>query len=83
MSFPPMPPISLNVSDMEISDLKLDNITFDEIHFDLPLKPIYILFIALFVINFLQFVVTLKIMIDFKRYANNAKNKNNVYYGDT
>ena len=32
MSFPPIPPISLNVSDMEISDLKLDNITFDEIH---------------------------------------------------
>lgn len=83
MSFPPMPPISLNVSDMEISDLKLDNITFDEIHFDLPLKPIYILFIALFVINFLQLVVTLKIMIDFKRYANNEKNKNNGYYGGT
>ena len=81
MSFPPIPPISLNVSDMEISDLKLDNITFDEIHFDLPLKPIYILFIALFVINFLQFVVTLKIMIDFKRYTNSEKNKNNGYYG--
>ena len=67
----------------KISDLKLNNITFDEIHFDLPLKPIYILFIALFVINFLQFVVTLKIMIDFKRYKNNEKNKNNGYYGGT
>tara|TARA_E500000178_G_scaffold351715_1_gene413458 strand:- start:395 stop:646 length:252 start_codon:yes stop_codon:yes gene_type:complete len=80
MSFPPMPPISLNVSDMEISDLKLDNITFDEIHFDLPLKPVYILFIALFVINFLQLVVTLKIMIDFRGYKNNEKKKDNGYY---
>ena len=64
---------------MEISDLKLDNITFDEIHFDLPLKPIYIIFIALFIIKFLQFVVTLKIMINFRSYKNS--DKNNGYYG--
>ena len=66
MNFPPLPSISLNISEMEIANLKLDNITLDKIGIDLPIHSIYIVFISMFVCLIIQVLATLKIMIEFR-----------------
>ena len=74
MSFPPIPPLTLNVSDMEISKLKLDDITFEKVHFDLPLKPLYILFIGLFILNLVQTFFMITITYHIRSHTNRIKN---------
>ena len=73
MSFPPIPPLSLNVSNMEISNLKIDEIDFQNLHFELPLHPLYILCIGLFILSLFQTFFMLFIVCKINKYNRSDK----------
>jgi hypothetical protein len=65
MNFPPFPPISFNISKLTIQEADITKIKLDSELLNLPLTPIYILFICMFVLVFIQ---TVLLIIFFHKY---------------
>jgi len=65
MNFPPFPPFSFNISKLTIQEADVTKIKLDSELLNLPLTPIYILFICMFVLVFIQ---TVLLIIFFHKY---------------
>jgi|TARA_B110000977_G_scaffold55208_1_gene75267 hypothetical protein len=65
MNFPPFPPISLNISKLTIDEIDVTKVKFNSELLDLPLTPIYILFICIFVLVFIQTII---LIVFFHKY---------------
>ena len=65
MNFPPFPPISLNISKLTIDEIDVTKVKFNSELSDLPLTPIYILFICIFVLVFIQTII---LIVFFHKY---------------
>lgn len=65
MNFPPFGPFSFNISKLTIHEADVTKIKLDSELLNLPLTPIYILFICMFVLVFIQ---TILLIIFFHKY---------------
>lgn len=65
MNFPHFPPISLNISKLTIDEIDVTKVKFNSELLDLPLTPIYILFICIFVLVFIQTII---LIVFFHKY---------------
>ena len=72
MNFPPFPPISFNISKLTIQEADITKIKLDSELLNLPLTPIYILFICMFVLVFIQ-TVLLIIFFHTYKYENSKR----------
>lgn len=57
MTLFPIPPLSLNITTMDINDMVISKIKLKEHDFDLPLKPLYIIFVCMFAFMIIQTII--------------------------
>ncbi len=57
MDFPPIPPLNLTIMKLDIDEIDVSKFKLDSELIDLPLTPIYVLFIFTFVLVFIQTVI--------------------------
>lgn len=65
MNFPPFPPISLNISKLTIQEIDVMKVKLNSELLNLPLTPVYILFICIFILVLIQ---TILLIIFFHKY---------------
>ena len=74
--FPPIPPLNLTISKLSISEIDVSKFKLDSELLDLPLTPIYVLFICTFVLVLIQTMI----MITFF-YSHRKEKGNRLLFG--
>ena len=75
--FPPIPPLNLTISKLSISEIDVSKFKLDSELLDLPLTPIYVLFICTFVLELIQTMI----MITFF-YSHRKEKGNRLLFGE-
>ena len=75
--FPPIPPLNLTISKLSISEIDVSKFKLDSELLDLPLTPIYVLFICTFVLVLIQTMI----MITFF-YSHRKEKGNRLLFGE-
>ncbi len=74
--FPPIPPLNLTITQLSISEIDVSKFKLDSELLDLPLTPIYVLFICTFVLVLIQTMI----MITFF-YSHRKEKGNRLLFG--
>jgi len=69
--FPPIPPLNLTISHLSISEIDVSKFKLASELLDLPLTPIYILFICTFVLVLIQTLIMLRFFYTYKNEKGN------------
>jgi len=69
--FPPIPPLNLTISRMSIEEVDVSKFKLDSELLDLPLTPIYVLFICTFVLVLIQTVMMFLFFCSYRKEKGN------------
>ena len=71
MDFPPIPPLNLTITELTIDEIDVSKFKLDSELIDLPLTPIYVLFICIFVLVFIQTGLMILFLHNYRREKGN------------
>jgi|TARA_B100000282_G_scaffold198420_1_gene145099 hypothetical protein len=71
MDFPPIPPLNLTITELTIDEIDVSKFKLDSELIDLPLTPIYVLFICIFVLVFIQTGLMILFLYNYRREKGN------------
>ena len=71
MDFPPIPPLNLTITELTIDEIDVSKFKLDSELIDLPLTPIYVLFICIFVLVFIQTGLMILFVYNYRREKGN------------
>ncbi len=71
MDFPPIPPLNLTITKLFIDEIDVSKFKLDSELIDLPLTPIYVLFICIFVLVFIQTGLMILFLYNYRREKGN------------
>ena len=69
--FPPIPPLNITISRMSIEEIDVSKFKLDSELINLPLTPIYVLFICTFVLVLIQTVMMFLFFCSYKKEKGN------------
>mgnify|MGYP001162108384 FL=1 len=69
--FPPIPPLNLTISRMSISEIDVSKFKLDSELIDLPLTPLYVLFICTFVLVLIQTIMMFLFFCSYRKEKGN------------
>ena len=71
MDFPPIPPLNLTITELTIDEIDVSKFKLDSELIDLPLTPIYVLFICIFILVFIQTGLMILFLYNYRREKGN------------
>ena len=73
MDFPPIPTLALNISKLSIDEIDVSKFKFNSEMLNLPITPIYILFICTFVLVLIQTIIMIVFVNNYRKVNKSDK----------